>query len=599
MSADAPPPPTTTDTIHDRVAAWLVPLLYGLTFATIALRLVVIRYATEASDDHMAPLDFIFASGRLPRLRDCFECYHPKLFYVLQADFFRGFSIIDRLTRLQMAALLDWLAVGVMAFALWVFLRWQRLSQLQRAVCFAVPVSAPGITLVCTQPSNDGLVIGLSSVAIVAYWRWSGQRTARWLALAIAAASLAAATKGSGLVVLAGVLAGALVQPLRFWRGQKKQAALLVVAGAAGVGFVAISGYYANWADTGNVLAVNVARSPVAPFFPSVKRGDAGVNSIVEAYFDFPILSELKVPLIGYSETTEAPAHRSNLWTMMHGNHLYSRFLQWPGSWNSTEAFTVDVGRCEVTLGLVPLALLVWGMLRRLRSHARVLARLGARRVVIDREVWLTGTVVVTLAMLVKLSSEYRWAASMKAFYAYPVIIGFAACLVEGVASVRRRWLESGVALVASALVGLHVIDVTLLGVDLSRSFGGRAWPLAGMRSTLRDGEVDLVKPLAEAKILSGKVKALAASNGEVSFCDRALDERVLGATSPSDVELKLDGSKTRLRVAGCNAARAPRTGTGIRFQLLGAGVEKLRFVVVTLDRSPEDNAVWIEPTLR
>ncbi len=603
------------------VYGFLVALLYTLTATVMLLRLAVIRGNLEASDDHMQPVELILASRRLPHLADCFQCYHPKLYYLIEAYVFRALHVNDYLTRIQLGAYLDWIAVAVLAVALWTFLRWQELTPLQRAISFALPMSAPGVTIVSVQPSNDGLVTGLSAVAVVAFWRWSGRRTPGWLALAVIAASLAAATKGSGLIIVSGVLAGLAVQRPRFWRTHLGQAALALVLGVAGTLFVLNAGYLDNYRDKGSILASNVGRSPPAPFWPGERRGDAGCNSYAEAYLTFPILSELRVPFVGWSATTDNPPHRSNQWTMMHGNHYYSRFQRWPGTWATTEPFTVEVGRMEITLGLVPLALLVVGLLRRLWSHARLLARFGPLRFVTDRDVWVTSTLVMMLVLLISMSAQYRWAQSMKAFYSYPALVGYTASLACGLELLRRRWLETAAGVVAALLVGLHLLDTGLLAADLQRTIDARSIVYAERTTTMKDGEFDLSGLLLNAKVKSGTALAGTTSAGEAAYCDRAVYDHVIGASSPSEIEFPLNRSWSHFRVKACNAPHAPKWGNGVRFRIKGdgqllwdsgvvgaedpvdadvsvVGMRTLVLSVSVLDRTGEDTPLWIDPML-
>jgi NPCBM/NEW2 domain len=599
---------------------WVI-LLYGLTFAVMALRAVALRYSTEACDDHLSPVNLLLSGGPMPRVHDCWECYHAKLFYFLQEGVFNLLRIRDPLTQLQTAAWMDWGFVGVTAFTLWLFLRWQRLTPLERAIAFAVPISAPGMSLVATMPSNDGPVIAFSAITIVAFFDWTSRRRAWSLGVALVFAALSAVSKGSGLVIFAGALAGVLVQPPRFWWRHRRQALLALALGAAGCVLVWKMGYGDNYRDTGNMLVGNIAKSPPPTWTSEKRRPDAGVNSYKEAYFGFPIRSELRVPYVSLDSNANYSAHRANLWTVMHGFHSYSRFSRWPSSWRATEPLATDVGRAEILFGLLPLALMVLGLVRRLASHAWLLVRRGPFRFVADREVWLTGTAVMMLAMMVVASASSRWFPSMKAFYAYPAMVAFTAALARGLIMVRGRWVTRGVAAVATLLVGLYALDATILANDLSRTFEGRAPDLAGVTTTKRDGESDLSELLPKAIQEAGHGVAGTAMSGESAYCDRAVYDHVIGATAPSSLRFAIDGKFSRFRVKVCDGARAPRTGHGVRFRILGddkelwdsevvpprnsveadvsiAGVRKLQLVVNAVEASAEDTPLWIDPML-
>jgi hypothetical protein len=225
------------------------------------------------------------------------------------------------------------------------------------------------------------------------------------------------------------------------------------------------------------------------------------------------------------------------------------------------------------------------------------------------------------LAMVVSLSASYRWFPSMKAFYVYPALVGFTAALARGLTLIRWRWLEKGVAAVAAVLVGLYALDAALLAADLSRTFDERGPVFASTTTTMRSGEVDLSKLLPQAKIEAGRAVAGTTVSGLPAYCDRAIHDHVIGATAPSTARFPLEGKFSRFRVKVCDGQRAPRTGHGVRFRIVGdgkvlwdsevvpprysveadvsvAGVQRLDLVVALVERSAEDTPLWIDPML-
>jgi hypothetical protein len=223
---------------------------------------------------------------------------------------------------------------------------------------------------------------------------------------------------------------------------------------------------------------------------------------------------------------------------------------------------------------------------------------------------------------MIKLSADYRWAQSMKAFYAYPAMVGFTAALASGLGLLRHRWLQIGAGAASVLLVGLHVLDTGLLAGDLSQTINARAANLAVRTTTMGDGDFDLGRLLPTATIKLGVARAGTTADGQPAYCARAIHDHAIGATSPSEVDFPLNGMWSRFSVRVCNAPRAAEWRFWVRFRILGddrllwdsgavgagrplearvsvVGVRRLRLSVAAVDPAGNGTPLWIDPMLQ
>jgi hypothetical protein len=153
-------------------------------------------------------------TGSLPRAEDCWQCYHPPLFYLVGLAFYglgRAIGGTDA-AGLRALGVLP-LACGVaLAWACWALMRRFRLDSAERLLAFALVLAFPCLFISTFGVEADILVSALLAWALVVLvrldaanaWRPAG-RPAPWLACTTlgALAGLAAATKYNGLVALA------------------------------------------------------------------------------------------------------------------------------------------------------------------------------------------------------------------------------------------------------------------------------------------------------------------------------------------------------------------------------------------------------------
>ena len=600
--------------------------LYLLSALVILMRLWVIRYVTEAGDDHLEVALRYLRDKKLPHMSDCIECYHPKLYYIIEAKLFTWLPVTDRLRQIQLGAYLNWVLVGALILATYWFLRAQPIRAFERAIAFALLASSPGVTTVTAQPSNDAMVAAMSGIAICAYWLWAGNRRKRWLGLATIAAGAAGASKGSGLVPFAAIAAGLIAHGL-FRRGYRRQAWLgLVLIALTGVG-VWYSGYRDNWLDHHNALAINLEPDKERPTWTTTApRGDGGCVSIRDSYLTFPIASLLQTPhVVGGGDY---PTARRSLWTMMHGNHFALRYLHWPPSWMTTEPFTLDVSRAGIALGLVPASLFLLGLLWRVKMALRVVVhlvhgfRVGVVHLLTNRNLWLTCLTFAVLAMLIKLTMMYRWFPTMKSYYAYTGLVAFTGAFASGLSRLRRSF-QHVVGGLSLALVLVHLCDTTVLAADLSHTFEQRARGMARKSAReLAKNEKSLATLLPDAKIIDGSAKAGTAVNGGEAFCGRQIFTSVIGTSPSSNLEFRRRRKFQRLSLGVCNGGSNGSQGDGIRFRVFGddkllfesnvlelrqlqwrevsvEDVDKLRLSVSSLENQNDDVPLWLNPVLR
>jgi hypothetical protein len=238
--------------LHRSTPRWLRAhepgLLVGLLAAAIILRICLVAFSPAPFgyvwDFYYEGVRFLYARGRLPLASDCWQCYHPPLFFLLGWPFYAIGHWIGR--GLGEDAALRWLAALPLACGAITTYYGYRLLRLFRSRG-AVLVLGVGLLLTfpCLFISSNGaeadiLVTAILSALIFYLTRDAALGPPTTLAATArlgVLAGLAAATKYSGLVGVATILS---VFGVHVVAGRRRAVALgdmaLVAAICAGIG---------------------------------------------------------------------------------------------------------------------------------------------------------------------------------------------------------------------------------------------------------------------------------------------------------------------------------------------------------------------------
>jgi len=449
----------------------VVSALFGAVFAlAVALRAALCVVNAAANDDHMPPIYTIAQTGRLPDVHDCFECYQPKLFYVVGAGLLRALRLGEGVGAIHA---IEWLNFLLGVWTLWVVLLFTRtlpFPPAQRLVGFALAALNPYLVAAHGQASNDAAVIlfGAGCLYQLRLFLARPDESPRSLALAAACALLAGITKGSGLVLIIGMgllLAARLASaPAR----RERVVDVLLFAAAFGLVVPFFGGYLHNVLVYGHPFVTNMPRDPLPDFFHETYPARPGITSIMNSYFTFYYAMLVSRPMINLS-VTSAPYHQTSFWTLLYGTTHCLNYYQWPPSWAAPTQAMVRLARAIFILALVPTALLLFGALEVLSRLARALRRNGASALLEPESASLVfaGGFV---AFLILYSLRHRDFASVKALYLYPGLLAFLALFHAGYALLRANpRLRACADAAIAALCALYAADVGSIILRLAR----------------------------------------------------------------------------------------------------------------------------------
>ena len=220
--------------------------LLVLVLAGVALRLLLIRGSPApfgyVYDPYYEPVEIFYRTGRLPVAADCWQCYHPPLFYIVGLPFFAAGMWLfghDATRALTVLGLLATVCGGLCVYYTYRLLRLFRLRRGELVVASAITLSIP-VLFFSSYGSEADILLSAVVIAflfhLTRYHAHARRATWRQAALIGTLAGLAIATKYSGLVtvvVTGGVFAIHAVRRDR-WRAVRHGLIALTVCMAIG-----------------------------------------------------------------------------------------------------------------------------------------------------------------------------------------------------------------------------------------------------------------------------------------------------------------------------------------------------------------------------
>ena len=144
-------------------------LFIGLALLSFSLRVGLVWYNRQSNDNHMQVVQLMLVSARLPQLKDCWECFQPKLFHftvtkVLQILGLTGLPI----NGLNLVAEIINLLAGLATLAIaWAFIaRLPVTNKWLKLLAFGLVALNPALIGINSQATNDTFAIFFSTLAI-------------------------------------------------------------------------------------------------------------------------------------------------------------------------------------------------------------------------------------------------------------------------------------------------------------------------------------------------------------------------------------------------------------------------------------------------
>jgi 4-amino-4-deoxy-L-arabinose transferase-like glycosyltransferase len=463
-SRQTPVQPADVPDASDR--AWLLALLVVGTLIRLALWWR--NPVANSFDDHYEPVRLIFQSGAIPGKLDCFQCFHPPVFYALAAALAKGLLGIglDGAAMVKTLQLLN-CAFGIATLVvLYALLRRLPVSAFARLVAFSLVVFLPRHIYMSAMFANDAAAVFFVAVSAYLAVRFL-QGSDRWgISVAMAGAATAGVfTKYTALAALP-MIAVAVGMRLAATPRDPRLAARAAVAVLVPVAILGLA--MASHARTyGAVLPDNTALyNPIAKQPRDVPSGVTFTTFEPWRFIAHPILR---------------PGQLSSFWTLLHAGLWFDtepRFGIYLGSrmgWNEYYAWLngnrpypgAPAPEEHMHLGSALEAFGLAWLLLGLAGAAELVRRRPVTRETIPLVVLLVFTVVGVGYLTLKLPVF----AAMKASYLLGAVPAFAALTALGAERLERyRVLRDTLSAVVAAFAVLVIAHVAYLVWEMRAS---------------------------------------------------------------------------------------------------------------------------------
>src|SRR5690349_24802247 len=107
---------------------WQKSLVIVIFFFSLTLRLILCLLNRQANDDHLEAISWIVDKHEIPGKLDCWECFQPKAFYLLNAGIIKLFNLKSAESRIIAVQLLNFFLSFFILLFLWKFIKKQGLS---------------------------------------------------------------------------------------------------------------------------------------------------------------------------------------------------------------------------------------------------------------------------------------------------------------------------------------------------------------------------------------------------------------------------------------------------------------------------------------
>ena len=125
----------------------------------------------EANDNHYEVMQLLSDGFRSLSMKNCHECFHPKMYYVVCVIVFKTLGVSDAGSQIVIAQFLNCVAGVITLWVVWLGLREQRAGKLSLFLTFAWVALNPRFIGINGQSSNDSFAIMFATIAIFFTWR--------------------------------------------------------------------------------------------------------------------------------------------------------------------------------------------------------------------------------------------------------------------------------------------------------------------------------------------------------------------------------------------------------------------------------------------
>jgi Dolichyl-phosphate-mannose-protein mannosyltransferase len=450
-------------------------LFIGLALLSIALRVGLVWYNRQSNDNHMQVVQLMLASARLPQLKDCWECFQPKMFHftvteVLQVLGLTGLPI----NGLNLVAeIINFLAGLVTLAVAWVFISDLPVKQgWLKPLAFGLVALNPALIGINSQATNDTFAILFSTLAIYCTYIFLQRKRIIPFLLAILFTALGIASK-TNVWVTAVVIGITLFIQACSKPGRTIRTAIHAVTFLVAVPLLSVinplTQYVTNYATYDKPVLMNIGTLPLPPLTGVSKYNDrGGILSIQDGFFTFKFISLLQHPRIEYDHDNYPP-NRTSFWTMLYGSANSASFSNYPPSWSTTGTQGFLLTRGIFILAILPVFLLLMGGLM---ETVNLIRGIFKRDFIVLQN---TGyglfalTFIGYIAFAILYALFYQTFLVLKAIFVFPALLAFPLLFLRAAEpayaflSKRVKWSIPMLNVAMIALIILYIIDIGML----------------------------------------------------------------------------------------------------------------------------------------
>jgi hypothetical protein len=450
-------------------------LFIGVALLSFSLRVGLVWYNRQSNDNHMQVVQLMLASARLPQLKDCWECFQPKMFHftvtiVLQALGLTGLSINGLNLVAEIVNLLAGLATVAVA---WAFIaRLPVKNKWLQLLAFGLVALNPALIGINSQATNDTFAILFSTLAMYCSYVFLQRNKLAPFLLAILFTALGIASKTNVWVT---AIAIAITLFIQVWIKSRRTIRNVLYASVFLVAVPVLSvlnpltQYVVNYETYGKPVLMNINTLPLPPLTGISKYNDrGGILSIKDGFFTFQFASLLDHPRIEYDHDNYPP-NRTSFWAMLYGSANSASFSNFPPSWSTSGTQGFLLTRGIFSLAILPVLLLLIGGL--METFIWLRAILKRNDILLQK----TGYGLLALAFAGYISFAilyalfYQTFLVLKAIFIFPALLAFpvlflrAAEPANAFLSRRAKWSVVMLNVDMIALLILYIIDIVML----------------------------------------------------------------------------------------------------------------------------------------
>jgi hypothetical protein len=444
---------------------WQKVCLISIFMVALGLRLVLSLINRQANDNHLEPISWILDKHELPHKDDCWECFQPKGYYLLNLAIIKTFGVERKSRQIMTMQLVNFVFSFFILLLCWKFINRLNITASLKLAAFAFVALNPELAAINAQATNDTLEIlgGVGTIYFaVLFFESKSLRDTTWMSAFVI---LACIVKASGLVLAFSI---GLIFLLKFLFSSKPaRHALLRPFFIFLFSFFLIvpfaGGYLQNYKEYNTPFVVNIPKADSSlTFYREVESFRPGITSFTHGFLTFRIVDMLKQPYI-QGGVSPYVAHRTSLWSQLYGRTFFLHFDQHPKAWASLNKTLIKAGRAMLALALVPLAFFLLGYWQGMFRTAKNFFLRKADYFINETE-WLHVVFsTVFFLFIIKYTADYRDFSTMKSIFVFPAIPSFIALFINGMSKVKSLVVRNIFFGLIAVLTAFSIYDISFL----------------------------------------------------------------------------------------------------------------------------------------